>query len=96
METIRAYLYVIFSGVGLLTAVVFTALQWGNRSTFSAFGPNVTVRTIYLVIASATGGVVFYGLCRLMVRGARVLWKLRREKARIAAEVGRQDKRGRP
>ena len=95
METIRAYLYVIVSGVGLLTAVVFTALQWGNRSTFSAFGPNVTVRTIYLVAASAVGGVVFYGLCRLMVQGTRVLWKRRREQARIADEVKRQDNRPR-
>jgi len=93
MEKLKAYVYVIVSGLGLLAAVVFAALQWGNQSTFSAYGPTVSVRTIWLVLASAAGGLAFYWLCRLLARGGRILWRLRGEQARIAAEVQRQEKR---
>jgi hypothetical protein len=84
MENIKGYVYTIFSGVLLLIAVIFTALQWGNYSYITAFGPRVEVRTIWLVLASAAGGLLTYWLIRLLARGARILLKVRA--ARRASE----------
>jgi hypothetical protein len=77
MENFKGYVYTIFSGLGLLIALIFVALQWGGQSKFSAFGPEVTTRTIWLVLASAGGGVVAFWLMRLLARGVRILWKVR-------------------
>ena len=99
MKTFKAYVYVIVSGLVLLAAAVFLALQWDlrrTRSTFSAYGPDRTVPTVYLVVGSAVGGIVVYWMCRLMVRGARVLWDQRREKRQIRSEVRRANKDDKP
>ena len=77
MENFKGYVYTIFSGLLLLIALIFTALQWGNYGDVTAFGPSVKVRTIWLVLASAVGGVLAYWLIRLLAHGARILWKVR-------------------
>lgn len=79
MENFKGYVYTIFSGLGLLAALIFVALQWGGVSEVSAFGPEVRPRTIWLVLASAVGGVVAFWLIRLLARGAGILWKVRRQ-----------------
>ncbi len=73
----KGYVYTIFSGVLLGIAVIFTALQWGNYSTITAFGPAVHVRTVWLVLASAAGGLLAYWLIRLLAKGAGILFKVR-------------------
>jgi len=78
MENFKGYVYTIFSGLVLLAALIFVALQWGNKSSITAFGPLVETRTIWLVLASAAGGVVAFRLIRLLARGVRILWKVRR------------------
>jgi len=77
MENFKGYVYTIFSGVLLAAAAIFTALQWGNMSDITAFGPLVRVPTIWLVLASAAGGLLAYWLIRLLARGARILAKVR-------------------
>jgi len=77
MENFKGYVYTIFSGLGLLVALIFVSLQWGGQSQLSAFGPEITTRTIWLVLASASGGVVAFWLIRLLARGVRILWKVR-------------------
>ncbi len=77
MENFKGYVYTIFSGLGLLIALIFVALQWGGQSQLSAFGPEVTTRTIWVVLASAVGGIVAFWLIRLLARGVRILWKIR-------------------
>jgi hypothetical protein len=97
MRSLKAYFYVIVSGAGLLATAVFLALQWDldrTRSTFSAFGPDRTVPTIYLIVGSGVGGLIVYGLCRLMIRGVLILWELRRQQDRIRSEVRRAGKEG--
>jgi uncharacterized membrane protein YdjX (TVP38/TMEM64 family) len=89
MNLMKAYVYVIVSSVVLLAELVFAALQWGSTSRFSAYGPEVPTRTVYLVLASAGGGLLAYWLCRLLARGTAILWKARRERQRIASEVRR-------
>ena len=78
MENFKGYVYTIFSGLGLLVALIFVALQWGGKSEISAFGPGVEAQTIWVVLASAVGGVVAFWLIRLLARGVRILWKVRR------------------
>ena len=77
MENFKGYVYTIFSGLLLGIAVIFTALQWGNYSDVTAFGPSIKVLTIWLVLASAVGGVLSYWLIRLLAHGAAILWKVR-------------------
>lgn len=89
MNLMKAYLYVIVSGVVLVAAAAFAALQWGSVSKFSAFGPEVPTRTVYLVLASACGGVLCLWMCRLLARGAGILWRARRQRSQIAGEVRR-------
>ena len=89
MNLLKAYVYVIVSGVVLLAGLVFVALQWGSTSRFSAYGPEVPTRTIFLVLGSAAGGVLAYWMFRLLARGAAILWKARRERQRIVGEVRR-------
>ena len=84
MENIKGYVYTIFGGVLLLIAVIFTALQWGNSSYITAFGPLVQVPTAWLVLGSAAGGLLAYWLVRLLARGTRILLKVRA--ARRASE----------
>ena len=89
MKTFRGYLYVIAGGVILLAAAVFVALQWDltkAQTTFSAYGPDRTVPTLYLVLASAAGGVVVYWAGRLVIHGVRLLWRVRRGQQRIRTE----------
>jgi len=87
MENIKGYVYTIFSGLLLLVGLIFVALQWGNDSSITAFGPEVKVRTIWLVLCSATAGILATFLVRLLVRGLRVLHKVRSERRRIAAQI---------
>ena len=77
MENFKGYVYTIFSGLLLGIAVIFMALQWGNYSDVTAFGPSVKVLTIWLVLASAVGGVMAYWMIRLLAHGAAILWKVR-------------------
>ncbi len=77
MENFKGYVYTIFSGLLLGIAAIFTALQWGNYGDITAFGPSVKVRVIWLVLASAVGGVLSYWLIRLLAHGAAILWKVR-------------------
>jgi len=77
MDNFKGYVYTIFSGVLLGIAVIFTALQWGNYSDITAFGPLVRVPTIWLVLASAVGGLLAYWLIRLLANGAAILLKVR-------------------
>lgn len=82
MENFKGYVYTIFSGLGLLVALIFVALQWGGKSQISAFGPGVEAQTIWVVLASAVGGVVAFWLMKLLAHGVRILWKVRhRQKA---------------
>jgi len=93
MNAFKAYLFVVVGGSALLAAAVFTALQWGSLSKFSAFGPEVPTRTIYLVLGSAAGGVVVFWMARLTVRGALALWERRRQEKRIISKVRREEDR---
>jgi uncharacterized membrane protein YdjX (TVP38/TMEM64 family) len=77
MENFKGYVYTVFSGLLLAVAVIFTALQWGNSSNVTAFGPLVPVPTIWLVLGSAAGGLLAYWLIRLLARGAAILRKVR-------------------
>jgi len=95
MESFKGTVYVIFSGSALLAATVFVALQWGGRSTFSAFGPDKTTRTIWLVLGSAAGGVVLYGMVRILTRGVRILRKVRRTRQQVRSELRRVDREAR-
>jgi len=87
MNNFKGYILVIVGGSALLAAATFTALQWGGRSTFSAYGPDVTTRTVWLVLGSAAGGLLVYWMGRMMIRGVRILWKVRREQQRALAEA---------
>jgi hypothetical protein len=77
MENFKGYVYTIFSGLLLGIALIFTALQWGNYGDVTAFGPSIKVRMIWLVLASAVGGVLTYWLIRLLSHGAAILLKVR-------------------
>ena len=79
MNRWKGHFLVIVGGAVLLVAAVFLALQWGSSSTISAFGPEVPVPTVWLLPASAAGGVVVYWACRLMIRGCSILRRARRE-----------------
>jgi hypothetical protein len=96
MKTLRGYLYVIGGGLALLAAAAFVALQWDfNKasSTFSAYGPDRTVPTLYIVLGSAAGGIVVYWMSRLTARGVGILWQGRREQRKIRAELRRAEKK---
>ena len=84
MNQLKAYCYVIVSGVALAAGLAFAALQWGSQSQFSAYGPPVTTPTIYLVLGSAAGGVLAVWMARLMARGLGILRKARREREHAA------------
>ena len=91
MNNVRGWAYVIVSGLVLLAAAAFLALQWDRtalRSTFSAYGPQRTVPTLYFALGSAAGGLLVYWMLRLMVRGVRLLRRARRQRPlREAAEA---------
>ena len=90
MENFKGYVYTIFNGLGLLAALIFVALQWGGVSEVSAFGPEVKPQTIWLVLGSAIGGVVAFWLIRLLARGVRILWKVRRRHPPTDKQAGAQ------
>jgi len=93
MHTLKGYVLVILSGLALLAAVVFLIVQWGAWSTLPAFGPDTRVRTVYVMLASAAGGVVLWWVCRLMVRGLIIVRHARRERrSRAAADAPRAER----
>ena len=76
MGTFRAYVGVVVSGLVLLAASVFLALQWDVaklRSSFSAYGSPTEAPTVWLIAASALGGIVLLGAARTLIRGAVAL-----------------------
>ena len=91
----KGTVYVLVSGLILLAAAIFVALQWGGQSVVSAFGPDVSVRTTYLVLGSAAGGVLAYWMARLMVRGVGILRKARRKDKTVGGAGGRGSGPGR-
>ena len=93
MQRFKAIICVIVGGVATLAAAVFIGLQWGSHSRFSAFGPEMTTRTIYLVLGAAVGGAVVFWLARLMLRGLVFLGRERRREKRIASKLQRDEKR---
>jgi len=88
MSSFKGYVYVVISGIALLAAAVFLALQWDIAKLtagFSVYGsPREGVPTIYVMLGSAVGGLLVYWMCRMMVRGVRILWKVRGEQGRAA------------
>lgn len=91
MGGFKGYLYVVVSGLVLLAAAIFVAAQWdtGNdklQCGFSVYGSPDSRPTIYVILASAVGGVLVYWMCRLMVRGVRTLRKARRDQSRPPKE----------
>ncbi len=55
--------------LGLLAVVagaLFLILQWPDTfmSEFSVYGKPVTVRTLYLVLGSAAGGLLYFMVCK--------------------------------
>ena len=90
MSSFKGYVFVMVSGIVLLAAVVFLALQWDVgklTAKFSVYGsPQEGVATIYVMLGSAAGGVLVYWMCRLMIRGARILRKVRRDQGRPPRE----------
>lgn len=89
MNNFKGYVYTIFSGVLLAIAVLFIALQWGNRSDVTAFGPTVQPRTIWLVLFSAIGGMLAFWLIRVFLRGVNILHKARSEQKRIVSAASK-------
>lgn len=92
MTRLKAYLYVVVGSTVVLAAGAFAALQWGSHSRFSAYGPEVTTRTVWLVLASAGGGVVVLWTGRLLVRGLSLLWGERRREQRVLSKVRKEAK----
>ena len=80
-NTLKGYLLTIFFGLVVFAGVIFLVLQWGVKSTFSLYGKPMDVETIWLVSASAVAGPLFYGACRLTLRGVRILFASRRAEA---------------
>jgi len=93
MKKLRAIVCVIVGGAATLIAAVFLALQWGSQSRFSAFGPERTTRTVYLVLGAAAGGVLVFWLARGMLSGLLFLWRERRQANQGPAEANRKSRR---
>ena len=82
-ETVKGYLLTCVGGLVAGAGVVFVVLQWGVTSTFSFYGkPIENVPTIYLMLASAVGGPVFFFVCWQALRGVAILYKSRRAQAK--------------
>ena len=62
----------------LIVAVLFLALQWGNVSDVTAFGPHVEVNTALLIIFSILGGFALGGIVFVLVRNLRFLLKAKK------------------
>jgi len=96
MENFKGYVYTIFSGLLLLAGVLFVALQWGNHSRITAFGPAYDIRTIWLVLGSAAGGIVTLYVVRLFLRGVWILHRVRSAQRKISAQVAAQTQADQP
>ncbi len=90
MSILKAYFYVVIGGLAVVAGVAFTALQWGTHSRFSAFGPEMRMRTAYFVVLCAVGGMVVYWMVRLLVRGAAILIEERRRERRILSKARKE------
>ena len=75
--SVKAYSMVVFSGLMILATVILVALQWGNKTNVTMYGPSVEVNTALLMVCSGLGGVVFLLVTLLMIRGIRLLRRIR-------------------
>ena len=81
MNTFKGYVLTILCGIVVVAAVVLVALQWGSTAKFSLYGPEKSVPTVWLVLASAVGGWVFPHVARMFLRGAGIVRQSRKDKA---------------
>ena len=77
ISSVKAYSMVVFSGLVILAAIILVALQWGNHTNVTMYGPSVEVNTALLMVCSGVGGVVFLLVAILMYRGIRLLRRSR-------------------
>ena len=69
-NTIKGYVFIIFSSLVLVTAIFLTILQGGLTSKFSVFGkPSEDVNTGLLMLFSAVGGIIVYLCLHLLFSG---------------------------
>lgn len=77
LDNVKAYSMVLSSGLVILAAVILVALQWGNQTDVTMYGPSVEVNTALLMVCSGVGGVLFLLVAILMYRGIRLLRRIR-------------------
>lgn len=84
-QTLKGYVLAIFSGLVMLAGAVLLLLQVSNHAEFSFYGQNISIRfqsdgstsggfnTALLMLCSAAGGLLYWWLVRIFIRGLRSL-----------------------
>ena len=73
LRKIRGWILVGLSGLVILLSVVLVGLQWGNQAGFSFYGQNKQVNTLVLMAGCVLGGMLLWGMLRVMATGVRTL-----------------------
>ena len=97
-NTIKGYIFVVFSSALMLVGAFITILQGGLHSEFTVFGklPPERVNTGVLMLFSAVGGIVIYLCMNLLFAGIAAVRKGREEARRRVgtrlADLGKDDR----
>jgi len=73
VQTIKGWVLVGLSGLVILLCVVLVGLQWGNSAQFSFYGQNKQVNTLLLMAGCVLGGMVLWGMLRVLAKGIGAL-----------------------
>ena len=76
--TFKGYVLVILCGLVIAAVAVLVALQGGNTTNVTMYGPSITVRTWLLMLCSGVGGVLLMWVSELFFHG----WKILRSRPR--------------
>jgi len=87
VKLIGAYAGAIVGGLVILIAALLVILQWGNDSSFSFFGKNMTPNTALLILASVAFGVLLPWVLKLLLHCAMQIGQHRREVAALNKAV---------
>lgn len=71
--TFKGYVLVILGGLVVVAVAVLVALQWGNTTTVTMYGPPIKVNTALLMLCSAGGGVLVMWVSELFLHGWRIV-----------------------
>ena len=72
-QLFKGWVVTITTGLVIIAAIVLLALQWGNTTTITLYGPATDVNTLLLMLLSAVGGILMVWLVKALLYGIGII-----------------------